>query len=164
MLEYVLLSPSIVMRQKSHTEISKCCVAARGRLLFILIFISCLAVISQAASGDLDTTFGGPGIVVTDVNNVSNEGRAMALQPEGKIIVGGSGVGFTMVRYKAMEVLIPPSARTGSSFIRRHPMAELLMRSRWGRMRRSWLQDSADLLLSAFSGLLLFDSTRTGAT
>ncbi|WP_137993702.1 DUF11 domain-containing protein [Streptomyces vilmorinianum] len=41
--------------------------------------------------GSLDTTFGGDGIVTTDFGTDNDEGRAVALQPDGKIVaVGGS--------------------------------------------------------------------------
>ncbi|MEV4428394.1 calcium-binding protein [Streptomyces sp. R-07] len=43
------------------------------------------------ADGSLDATFGGDGIVTTDFGINNDEGRALALQPDGKIVaVGGS--------------------------------------------------------------------------
>ena len=64
--------------------------------------------------GDLDTTFGDTGIVITDVNNASNEGKGIVIQPDGKIIVGGSSsVGFTMVRYNANGSLDPTFGTNG---------------------------------------------------
>jgi uncharacterized delta-60 repeat protein len=58
-----------------------------------------------AASGDLDTTFGGDGIVRTDLTKGEDDGFAVAIQPDGKIVVGGeAGIGgrnprFGIVRY-----------------------------------------------------------------
>lgn len=50
-------------------------------------------------NGSLDTTFGGTGMVVTDVLN-NDFGLAVAVQPDGKILVAGDGGGgFGIVRY-----------------------------------------------------------------
>ncbi|MFF5484558.1 calcium-binding protein [Streptomyces virginiae] len=48
-------------------------------------------LVRHNADGSLDTTFGGDGIVNTDFDFNNDEARALALQPDGKIIaVGGS--------------------------------------------------------------------------
>src|SRR5262245_63400360 len=74
--------------------------------------VACLALImasapgASAASGDLDTTFGGDGIVRTDITNAEEDGFAVTIQPDGKIVVAGeSGIGgrnprFAIVRYE----------------------------------------------------------------
>jgi uncharacterized delta-60 repeat protein len=56
--------------------------------------------------GSLDTSFGSGGIVTTNANGADGEGRAVALQPDGKIIVGGSGFSgntrdFALARFDA---------------------------------------------------------------
>jgi uncharacterized delta-60 repeat protein len=59
-----------------------------------------------AAAGDLDASFGQNGISAAPALNSSASGTSIALQPDGKIIVGGSAPapplgfrGFTLVRY-----------------------------------------------------------------
>lgn len=52
--------------------------------------------------GDLDLTFGGTGVVTTSISNGSDGGFAVALQPDGKILVAGTnngGDGFAVIRY-----------------------------------------------------------------
>src|SRR5262249_46637552 len=57
-------------------------------LLFGLL--SLLASSAFAAPGDFDSTFGGTGIVTTDFFGNSDFGAAVAVQPDGKIVVAGS--------------------------------------------------------------------------
>jgi uncharacterized delta-60 repeat protein len=62
------------------------------------------AVSAQAAPGALDPTFGGGGHLRTGFGLVSNEGRAVAVQNDGKIIVAGETLhggeySFTLYRY-----------------------------------------------------------------
>ena len=55
-----------------------------------------------AAPGDLDASFDTDGIVITDVtgNTEPDDGRAVALQPDGKILVAGrTNLSFSLVRY-----------------------------------------------------------------
>jgi len=46
-------------------------------------------VLRYTADGTLDTTFGGTGIVSTDINSLGNFGNAVAIQVDGKIVVAG---------------------------------------------------------------------------
>jgi uncharacterized delta-60 repeat protein len=58
--------------------------------------------IGWAAPGDLDTSFDTDGIVITDVaGNLSlDDARAVAIQPDGKILVAGTtGLSFSIVRF-----------------------------------------------------------------
>jgi len=55
-----------------------------------LLLFANLGNIAAAADGDLDPTFGSGGKVITDFNGRSNGGRALALQPDGKIVAVGS--------------------------------------------------------------------------
>ena len=56
-------------------------------------------------AGTLDATFGNGGIVITAVGNSDDYGRAVAIQSDGKIVVGGEGSSgsmnsdFALVRY-----------------------------------------------------------------
>ncbi|MCX6980578.1 MAG: choice-of-anchor D domain-containing protein [Verrucomicrobia bacterium] len=63
-----------------------------------------------AAPGDLDTTFGISGKVTTPVGSSNDNGKSVALQSDGKIVVGGysviAGIGnFALVRYNASGTL-----------------------------------------------------------
>src|SRR5262245_16153331 len=84
---------------------------ARGSvvgLLFPLLLTLSLAHLVHAAPGALDLSFGTNGTVLTDLfNNGSTDlANAVALQPDGKIVVaGGSNSGgsfdFALARYNA---------------------------------------------------------------
>ncbi len=58
------------------------------------------AVVRLNVDGSLDTTFSGDGIAITDVGDFGSA-NAIALQTDGRIVVGGSGFGqyFTLARY-----------------------------------------------------------------
>ena len=51
--------------------------------------------------GKLDRSFGGDGIVVWRARPHSGGFRSLAVQPDGKILVGGYGGGFHLVRFRA---------------------------------------------------------------
>lgn len=78
------------------------------RIKFLLLTILFLGTASQtfAADGDLDTSFGNGGFVITDTGSSSESIRDLAVQPDGKIIaIGNSFVGSThqttVVRYNS---------------------------------------------------------------
>jgi uncharacterized delta-60 repeat protein len=62
---------------------------------------------SAATDGNLDPAFGSAGRVITDFANRSNAANAIALQPDGKIVVTGDGLSaqgapdITVARYNA---------------------------------------------------------------
>ncbi len=60
-------------------------------------------VVRYHSNGSLDSSFGGVGIVTTDVGSFDDEGVSVALQSDGKIVVAGSTVvpdyDFVVVRY-----------------------------------------------------------------
>src|SRR4029077_20360704 len=74
-------------------------------------FVTALALVlanapaALTAPGDLDPTFGGDGIVRTDLTPDEDAGSAVRIQPDGKIVVAGKrGIGvpnqrFAIVRY-----------------------------------------------------------------
>src|SRR3954464_4883597 len=74
-------------------------------LLAGLAVLMVTAPAADAASGDLDTTFGGDGIVRTDVTRAEDDGFAVAIQSDGKIVVAGEAGSagrnprFAIVRY-----------------------------------------------------------------
>jgi uncharacterized delta-60 repeat protein len=66
------------------------------------------AVARLNADGTLDITFGSGGLVATDFNNDEDGASAIAIQPDGKIIVGGfrktiqsNSSAFALARYNA---------------------------------------------------------------
>jgi uncharacterized delta-60 repeat protein len=65
------------------------------------------AVVRYDIDGSLDFSFGGgDGIVVTDIDGGTDDGKSLTLQPDGKILVAGqshngSDFDFALVRYKA---------------------------------------------------------------
>jgi uncharacterized delta-60 repeat protein len=66
--------------------------------------------------GTLDTTFGGDGIVITDFGTHDDAARALALQPDGRIIAAGSaGEKVALARYLADGRLDPSFGNAGSS-------------------------------------------------
>jgi uncharacterized delta-60 repeat protein len=78
----------------------------RGSLVAILITLS-LALLGEGAPGDLDPTFGVGGKVVTDLSGNNDEAQAVALQPDGNIVVVGhtpnvatGNVVFALARYR----------------------------------------------------------------
>ena len=78
----------------------------RGVLTIGLLAVSMLFLMAsaQAAPGLCsDPSFGSGGVVTTSIGGVDDEAHAVALQPDGKIIVGGycqsSPLGFALVRY-----------------------------------------------------------------
>lgn len=81
--------------------------------LLVFLFQS----IGWAAPGDLDTSFDTDGIVVTDVagNGSPDDGRAVALQPDGKILVAGTtNLSFSLVRYQTDGSLDASFGNNGS--------------------------------------------------
>jgi uncharacterized delta-60 repeat protein len=78
-----------------------------------LALVLASAPAAHSAPGDLDTTFGGDGIVRTNLTRAEDDGYAVAIQADGKIVVAGeAGVGgrnprFAIVRYEADGSLDP---------------------------------------------------------
>ena len=74
--------------------------------VFVLILTISFSLTAQAAPGDLDPSFGNGGKVITDINGLSNVARSIAIQSDGKIILGGlartsasTPVKFALARY-----------------------------------------------------------------
>lgn len=59
------------------------------------------AVVRYYENGSLDTTFDGDGILTTNISSGNGYARSVAVQPDGKIVAAGFGVGFTVLRYSA---------------------------------------------------------------
>src|SRR5687767_5109030 len=79
-----------------------------GRWLLLLAALALVALLSpealrvvQAASGDLDTSFGTGGLVTKDLGG-HEQAVSIAIQQDGKIVIAGSGVNapdFAVLRY-----------------------------------------------------------------
>lgn len=80
----------------------------RAALPFItgLALVLATAPAARTAPGDLDPTFGGDGVVRTDLTPTEDHGFAVTIQPDGRIVVAGAkGIGgpnprFAIVRYE----------------------------------------------------------------
>ncbi len=55
------------------------------------------------ANGTLDTSFNGTGIVITSIGTGSNNGNAVILQPDGKIVLAGSCLNGTSYSFCALR-------------------------------------------------------------
>jgi uncharacterized delta-60 repeat protein len=77
-----------------------------------------IAVARYSADGSLDPGFGTAGIVTTQIGSGDDDGRAVAIQQDGKIVVAGSSdqstnVDFAVVRYNADGSLDPGFGSAG---------------------------------------------------
>jgi uncharacterized delta-60 repeat protein len=77
----------------------------RTSIVFALILMLCVLQETQAAPGDLDTSFGNGGKVSTSIASTGGEQiNAIAIQSDGKIVAAGyserqGGADFTLTRY-----------------------------------------------------------------
>ncbi len=74
------------------------------------------AVACYTANGTLDIMFGTDGIITTDIAGSTDRGYAIALQPDGNIVVAGSAdtgtlSDFALARYLAQPAVPPPAAK-----------------------------------------------------
>ena len=89
-------------------------------LMSALALVLSAAPAAMSAPGDLDPTFGGDGIVRTDLTRFEDHGFAIALQSDGKIVVAGTkGLGgpnarVAVVRY-ATDGSLDPSFGGGDA-------------------------------------------------
>ena len=131
----------------------------RAALPFItgLALVLATAPAARAAPGDLDPTFGGDGVVRTDLTPAEDDGFAVTIQPDGKIVVAGEmGIGgpnprFAIVRYETDGSLDPSfgggdgkvsidfTPRDDFAVRRPHPGGREDRRRRRGRVLRSEL-------------------------
>jgi len=69
-------------------------------IVFLLLMSITVRNVFAGLPGTLDTTFGGTGIVFTTFNPfTASTGNDIVVQPDGKIIVAGSGQDWLMARY-----------------------------------------------------------------
>ncbi len=85
------------------------------RIFFILTLCLYMPSLVYSASGDLDSTFDGDGKVLTDVSG-SDDGSAIAIQSDGKIVVAGDDShNFVVVRYDSNGT--PDSTFSGDGIV-----------------------------------------------
>ena len=78
------------------------------KLTLVIVFYT---LVSFSQSGDLDTSFGVNGKVVTGFGPNDSRANAIVIQPDGKMIVGGScqtfdgSIHFALARYNANGTL-----------------------------------------------------------
>ena len=82
-------------------------------LLFVILFLGTAAEIF-AADGDLDTSFDGDGIVITDNNSNTESIADLAVQPDGKIIAVGTS--YPSATLQAVVVRYNPDGSLDSTF------------------------------------------------
>jgi uncharacterized delta-60 repeat protein len=85
---------------------------AAGAACALGVAVVCLAASpASAAAGGLDGAFGTGGTVTTDFAGNGDEARAVAVQPDGKIVAAGGALGatvdFALARYRADGTLDP---------------------------------------------------------
>jgi uncharacterized delta-60 repeat protein len=64
-----------------------------------------VAVLRYLSDGSLDTGFGNGGAVVVDHAGGGDFGQAIAVQPDGRIVVGGYGLNGASAEFVLMRVL-----------------------------------------------------------
>lgn len=87
-------------------------IVAAGYSLNIGLFTSDFAVMRYLPHGTLDSSFGGTGKVTTSIAGGFDQGYALVIQPDGRIVVAGSGqvasdTNFALVRYNTDGSLDP---------------------------------------------------------
>ena len=79
-----------------------------------------VAVVRYHANGRRDETFGDYGLIETDFNGISDEGKSVAIQPDGKIVVAcRTGGDFGMIRYHSdgtLDATFGSNGRVVTSF------------------------------------------------
>lgn len=61
------------------------------KLVWLTLALALLPAVAQAAPGDLDGSFGGDGLVALDWGGVEDFANGVSIQPDGRIVVPGSG-------------------------------------------------------------------------
>ncbi len=78
----------------------------------LLVLFWCLWLTVPAGAEELDRSFGDQGLITTAVGHVGDQAHALVVQPDGKIVVGGSSsnsadLDFAVIRYNPDGTLDP---------------------------------------------------------
>jgi len=87
------------------------------KLVWLTLALALLPAIAQGASGDLDGSFGGDGVVALDWGGVGDFADDVLVQPDGRIVVpgsGGAGEDFIVARVGANGS--PDASFSGNGF------------------------------------------------
>ena len=93
-------------------------IVAAGYSVNIGMFNSDFAIVRYTPNGALDSSFGGTGKVSTSIAGGFDHGSGLVIQPDGKIVVAGSGqvganTNFALVRYNTDGSLDPAFGLSG---------------------------------------------------
>ncbi len=115
------------------------------------------ALLRYNEDGDLDTGFGTGGVVTTDVGVADDEGYAVAIQDDGKIVVTGSswsssatGADVALVRYESDGSLDTTFASDGKVIVD--------LGSPYDQGSALAIQDDGKIVVGGISGLARFNS------
>jgi uncharacterized delta-60 repeat protein len=119
-------------------------------LAVALATLICLPTQVYAAAGDLDTTFGTGGKVITDFPETDDEAFAVAIQPDGKIVVAGptvvdGAVDFGLARYKldgSLDVSFGTGGKVTTDFSGSQSIATAVAIQRDGKIVVAGLTDA----------------------
>ncbi|MDQ3801556.1 MAG: hypothetical protein M3384_19210 [Acidobacteriota bacterium] len=78
----------------------------------------CYALVRYESNGELDASFDNDGIVVTTISNSVTEPTAVAVQTDGKIVVGGNSDSIILLRYDATGSLDTTFGTQGTGIVR----------------------------------------------
>lgn len=104
------MTPTIERHTTHKPDLSRLLSVSSMRRLLVAVTLVCglsfFPQIALSTPGDLDTTFNGTGKVITALGSGDNFGETVAIQPDGKILVGGySNAGsyfiFALLRYNS---------------------------------------------------------------
>ena len=84
--------------------------------LRLFIFTMVLQSLLMAADGDLDTSFGVDGIVITDLGSVADYANSVAIQSDGKIIAAGQNYDSSIHKYDFALVRYDTNGTPDTSF------------------------------------------------
>lgn len=102
-----------------RTQPSVCRLITRGLALLLVSLFSAFGapVVAAAGAGDLDASFGQGGVVVTDFGG-TDVAAAVAIQPDGKLVVAGrsnagGNTSFALARYHRNNGVLDPTFGNG---------------------------------------------------
>lgn len=104
-LQFLSTILRICISLKQQTWMNATPLSNSSRFTYFLASAICLLTpLAQAAPGDLDTTFGGGGRVGTQIGTNNDVATCIAIQSDGKIVVGGHSItdpqiSFALARY-----------------------------------------------------------------